>query len=359
MKRCSLGPPALLQAALAIAVWACPPGASGDPRIPIPGVAMPARARVPASLPTGAALDVTDPTATTWRRADAATEEKAYGWVESRASGWTPNLGQIGDTDGHAASNVLFAANVRSARVYVTTTGISQFFFSHVEEDVSKGPGEREAKEEPVEWARLDLELKGAAIRSDRARLEDPLADQGGANYYLPHCPNGVLNVPTYRKVTFPDVYPGIDWVVRSESGQGVHHDFVVHPGADVAQIRLEYAGATAIEVSDDRRSLRVRTALGEVREGALRCYQGDSSNPVAARFQVDGNTVSVLVDSYDRDIPLVIDPPLVWSTYYGGAGNDGPRSIYCDNVNNDVYIVGYSTSTDLPVLNAGGGSYY
>ena len=77
-------------------------------------------------------------------------------------------------------------------------------------------------------------------------------------------------------------------------------------PGADATQIRLEYAGATEIQVSDDERSLIVRTSLGEVREGALSCYQGDPSHPIGARFQLEGNAVSVVVDSYDRSRPLV-----------------------------------------------------
>jgi len=39
--------------------------------------------------------------------------------------------------------------------------------------------------------------------------------------------------VPTYAGITFPSVYPGVDWIVRSEANGGVHHDFVVAPGAE------------------------------------------------------------------------------------------------------------------------------
>lgn len=338
MKRVSPGLPKLITAALALLAFASVAGAAARPREPLPHTAL---------------------TANSWPRADAATATKANAWMERAASGWSPNRGQVADAAGHVASNVLFSATVPDAQVYVTTTGISHYFFKRGDEDADPGAGKRDSKAQPVEWARLDLQLNGAVIRADRARLEDPLADQGSTNFYLPHCPRGVLNVQSYGSITFPDVYPGIDWVVMSEPGKGVHHDFVVHPGADVAQVRLTYAGATSIEVSDDQHSVRVRTAFGEVREGALNCYQGDPSNPVAARFHLDGNSVSVLVDSYDRSVPLVIDPPLVWSTYYGGSGNDGPRSIYCDNVNSSVYIVGYNTSSALPVFDPGGGAQF
>lgn len=336
MKRASRVPSALIAAALSLVAFAVP--------------ALPA----PRAGASGAA-----PVA--WRRADAQTEARANGWMDSFTSGWAPNLGQVADAEGRVATSVLYSASVPNARVYLTTTGISHYFLSRREEEEGpRAPGrKRDEAPETVDWARLDLDLAGARIRPELARLEEPLADQGGTNYYLPHCPDGVMNVRTYRKVTFPDIYPGIDWVVRSEPGEGVHHDFVVRAGADPARIRLEYRGATGIEVSDDLQTLRVRTALGEVREGALRCYQGDPSNPVGARFRVEGNRVSVVVDSWDRSRPLVIDPPLVWSTYYGGSNFDGPRSIYCDNANDFIYIVGYTASTNLPVLSAGGGSYF
>ena len=265
-----------------------------------------------------------------WRKADALTAEKAAGWMNSLTSGWTPNLGQIADADGRVASKVLYTANIADAHVYVTTSGLSHYFVKRQGdgegEERRRTPGKKGEKERIYDWARLDLDLKGAVIRPERARLENPITGQGSTHYYLPHCADGVTNVPTHGQITFPDVYRGIDWVIRNEPGQGVHHDFVVRPGADATQIRLEYAGATEIQVSDDERSLIVRTSLGEVREGALSCYQGDPSHPIGARFLLEGNAVSVVVDSYDRSRPLVIDPPLVWSTYYGGTGYDGPR---------------------------------
>ena len=60
----------------------------------------------------------------------------------------------------------------------------------------------------------------------------------------------------------------------------------------------------------------------------------------------------------YDRAKPVVIDPPLAWSTYYGGNSFDGPRAIWCDNINNLVYVVGYTNSTTMPVLNPGSAHY-
>ncbi len=354
---------ALLATAMALAAWAHSASARDAS-----GRSSPAVAPVLSNASTvEIAPGVNGLTATAWHQADAATEAKVSGWTDQLRSGWIPNLGQITDTGGHGAPNILYTTSVRGAQVYVTTTGISQYFFAHdddVDADAAGPAAKRGARKPaapagPIRWCRVDLDLKGAAIRPDHVRLEDPLYDQGATNYYLPHCPAGVLDVPTYGKVTFLDVYPGIDWVVLSKPGEGVHHDFIVHPGADASRIRLQYTGARSIELSDDRRALRIRTPLGEVREGALNCWQGEGRQPIGARFRVDGNVASLLVEPYDHAAPLVIDPPLVWSTYYGGSNSyDGPRTIYCDNVNDDVYVVGYTASTNLPLQNLAGAFY-
>jgi hypothetical protein len=200
--------------------------------------------------------------APTLQSADPATRAKVNGWTEQLRTGWMPNLGQIG-----GASNVLYTTTAGNAQIFVTTTGISHVFLSSEDSDDPERESDdrerqTELRERKVEWSRLDVKLVGASIRADRARVEDPLRDQGSTNYYLPQCPNGALDVPTYGSITFPEVYPGVDWTVRSLTGGDVHQDFIVRPGADASRIRLEYAGATSIEVADDGTATRTRNLV-------------------------------------------------------------------------------------------------
>ena len=48
------------------------------------------------------------------------------------------------------------------------------------------------------------------------------------------------------------------------------------------------------------------------------------------------------------------VNAPLMWSTYLGGSDFDSARDVAVDAESN-VYVVGYTRSTDFPVINWGG----
>jgi len=65
---------------------------------------------------------------------------------------------------------------------------------------------------------------------------QDPL--EGTANYFTGSTASSWhTGVPTYQKVAYSGVYPGIDLVYYGTQGQ-LEYDYVVHPGADRHTIR-------------------------------------------------------------------------------------------------------------------------
>ncbi len=148
-----------------------------------------------------------------------------------------------------------------------------------------------------------------------------------------------------YRKITCHDVYPGIDWVLYISSRDGeemLEYDFVIRPGGNVADILIQYDGATRLEKSDNG-SLMVITPEGSITEHAPYSFQASDRRVVASRFLLEDNRVRFVTDPYEGT--LVIDPTVAWATYFGGAKTEKVNGVACDAAGN-VYIVGETNST-------------
>jgi hypothetical protein len=216
-----------------------------------------------------------------------------------------------------------------------------------------------------MEWERVDIELVGGCV--ERGRIRKGMPSVWGRNYYLGHCPQGILGVRGYGEVVVEGVWPGVDWVLRYDEGVGgVKQEFVVQGGYRWDGVRLRIWSRGGAEVSEGR--LRVRTAYGEIVEEGLVGYYG--SERVGVRYRVlserrEGDVKVVEVGYEVSGVPevgektLVIDPVLQWGTYFGGSGSEEAYSVAVDGSGN-VFVVGTTISAyGFPLANPGGGAYF
>src|SRR5262249_55680386 len=88
----------------------------------------------------------------------------------------------------------------------------------------------------------LGLQFAGAAGTANPVAL-DPLP--GSTSYLIGNDPNRWFsNVPSYGRVEYPDIYPGVTLDYHNSASGRLEYDFTVAPGADPAQIRLAFQGA-------------------------------------------------------------------------------------------------------------------
>jgi hypothetical protein len=156
--------------------------------------------------------------------------------------------------------------------------------------------------------------------------------------------------VANYGRVEFRNVYPGIDLEYYGNARGQLEYDFVVHPGADPARVRLSFAGAQAVR-PDGQGGLALDTAAGTLDVQAPALYQdgGPGTAPVAGGFRLaaDG-TAAFQVGAYDPSRPLVIDPAMFFSTYLGGSQSDGANAVAVD-AKGYVYVTGQTYSANFP----------
>ena len=144
----------------------------------------------------------------------------------------------------------------------------------------------------------------------------------GKSNYFIGNDPaKWRTNIPTYAKVKYEGVYPGVDLVYYGNQGQ-LEYDFVVAPGADPGLVTLAFEGAREVHI-DARGELVLGVEGGEVRQHKPVVYQevAGVKQEVAGRYVMKGKRqVGFRVAAYDPSRPLIIDPVLVYSTYLGGS---------------------------------------
>ncbi|HTY84280.1 MAG TPA: SBBP repeat-containing protein [Silvibacterium sp.] len=177
----------------------------------------------------------------------------------------------------------------------------------------------------------------------------------GRANYFLGNDPaKWRTNIPTYARVRYKDVYPGIDLVYYGNH-QKLEYDFAVMPGSNPTKIQFAIQGADHIEL-DGQGNLVLAVGTKHLLFQTPIVYQETNGQrvPVEGSYVVnDPSHVSFAVSNYDASKALVIDPVLVYSTYLGGSGDDQPSGIAVDQSGN-VYIAGYTDSADFPLATLG-----
>jgi hypothetical protein len=159
----------------------------------------------------------------------------------------------------------------------------------------------------------LRMQLAGAST------VTRPLGEEqlpGVANYFIGSDPAGWhTNIPTFAKVRYAGVYPGIDLVYYGNQRQ-LEYDFAVAPGASPGVIRLELSGAKQLHVAANG-DLVFMLGNGTLAFQKPLVYQvvDGHRQPVAGTFALLGkHTVGFRLGSYDRARPLVIDPVLQYT---------------------------------------------
>jgi hypothetical protein len=198
----------------------------------------------------------------------------------------------------------------------------------------------------------LQMSLVGA---NPAAKVAGQNELEGRVNYFIGNDPaKWRTNVPTFGRVRYAEVYPGID-VVYYGNQKKLEYDFVVAPGSDARAIALEFVGADEVEVDGATGDLMVRVGEETIRQLAPVTYQelGGARKKVESRYALrGGGRVEFEVGEYDASAPLVIDPVLQYSTYLGGSNDDGSSGIAVDSAGN-AYVTGSTNSANFPTANA------
>lgn len=231
----------------------------------------------------------------------------AEGW------GFTENKGQL-------PAKVLFEHAIDGGCIWVAQGKLIYIFYDRdAWMQMDRHPHVTKGKRQPVtlKYHRVDLEFTGA--RFGMVQTGRPLP--GESNYFLDNDPGKwASHVKKYSEIVYNEIWPGIDLQLLS-TPNGLKYNFILHPGASLAQIQMAYQGAERIKLGR-KRELVITTSLRTFKEQLPLAYiqRGDGIDSVSCRYKLTKNNVTFITAPYDKSKKLIIDPLLVFSTYSGST---------------------------------------
>jgi hypothetical protein len=232
------------------------------------------------------------------------------------------NKGQVKNENGLQDRSVLFTYASPEMDVFVRKSGLTYQF--------------KRYNSEGVYAERVDVNWKGC---SETAVAKGLQKTDYTENYFLDGSSN---SVSAFKEVRLSNVYPGVDWRIFVTE-KGMKYEFIAKDAEAAKQISMYVEGAEKLEKLDNG-ALIVKGELGEVSDAKPVYFNQEKS--IDGNFIVNGNTIQFEIPSNTTG-EIVLDPSVIWTSYYGGTGLDDSRGIYTD-ANGDYYLTGATNSTTL-----------
>ncbi len=171
----------------------------------------------------------------------------------------------------------------------------------------------------------------------------------GVTNYYVGQDKNKWrLGVRNFAKLRTRDAYPGVD-VVYYGDNRHMEFDFVVAPMANPNAIALTLSGMDKLYVDADGDLV---AEVGDLPIHFAKPYAYQKVDGLARRVSVEytltaPDRAELKLGDYDKNLALVIDPSLSYSTYLGGSQADTANGIAVD-ASGYAYVTGQTCSLGL-----------
>ncbi|MDQ1352702.1 MAG: hypothetical protein QG657_3008, partial [Acidobacteriota bacterium] len=268
--------------------------------------------------------------------------EKDYGKMPLT---FIPNKGQMDQ-------QVYYYVQGKDKTVYFTSEGVTYSLYAQGSPQPARG------------WV-VKLEFVGA-----KKNVKPELLESSGTkvSYFKGKPEQWHADLQAASKIIYRKLWRGIDLVYYGTVNK-MKYEFIVHPGADPAQIKLAYRGAESVK-ENSRGQLEIQTPGGGFHDDTPVAWQeiAGKRESVALKYAIESGrgarsgketreaqvvTYGFNVGIYDTKQTLILDPAvIIYCGYIGGSLNDAGNGIAVD-ASGCAYVTGYvesSQDNEFPV---------
>ncbi len=272
-------------------------------------------------------------------------------WNGSLTTGrsFIENKGQFNDLNPNTRSEVLFALDGGNSMIFFDKEGITFRSAKKVKnQDRRKGDETKPKYLEEKEF--ITMKWEGASTGSELIAVDMASDKHTYAMLQPDRSTIDLPNVRGFRKLIYRNLYPNIDVEYTVHEVEGIKYNIILHPGADVSNIKMLYGGSSGLTL-DGEGNLVVPSVFGQITDHAPSTFYTASNKPIDSRFKLKGNMVGFELDAYDDSQAVTIDP---WVTTPAFPNSGGIWDVDVDDLGN-VYIYGGDTPMKLQKYSAAG----
>ena len=218
---------------------------------------------------------------------------------------------QFIENKGQWNKGITHISELPSGYLYLRELGFSYAFFN--EEDLANmnDHGSGKVQGGIMRYHIFSVDLVNA--ETEKVKGAKPFTEY--RNYYIGDDPEmWASHVNLYAEVNYQSVYSNIDMSVYS-SDFDLKYDFIVNPEGNPDQIKLQYNGLSELFIRDG--NLHMLTSVNTILEQRPYAYQLENGKQVQVPCEFRLIAFD-FPDGYNSDIPLIVDPKLIFSTFSG-----------------------------------------
>lgn len=159
-----------------------------------------------------------------------------------------------------------------------------------------------------------------------------------------------INHIKGFEKIIYKNIFPNIDIEYQIHPISGVKYAFIVRPGGNTEDIRMQYDREFSL-ISNE---VHINTLFGDIVDHApLTFYENDEDFSIESAYKVEDNRLTFSIGEYDRNATIVIDP---WVQTPNDPNSNWDCAWELDvDASGNVYVIAGISPMQLLKYNSGG----